>query len=129
MAELDNRLITDSIMKNYMYADWVKTIHYATTSNHIHELCDKVRDDIVDFTDSLAEQFFGFHGKPEVADFSIENNIVKSPNLQDICEAVIDIANEIREGLPDDYRGWSLQSLIDDFVGTMGQNKFLCRLQ
>ena len=61
--------VCDIIMKLYMYADVTKMVHYSTDKNHAHELCDIIRDNILDFADELAEQFFGYSGKPSFSDF------------------------------------------------------------
>lgn len=127
--ESRDTIITDVIMKLYLYADWTKAIHYSTDSNHIHELCDTVRDDIVSFADSLAEQFYGNGGKPAISDFSIDGAINKTSDLGKMCQSVIDMVKEVRDASPDNMNGWFIQSLTDDFVGTMNKDIFLSRLR
>ena len=65
----------DIIFKLYLYADTAKMIHYTIDSMHGHELADDVRDTIIDFADDLAEQYFGYYGKPRFSQLSINQEI------------------------------------------------------
>ena len=65
----------DIIFKLYLYADTAKMIHYTIDSMHGHELADDVRDTIIEFTDELAEQYFGYYGKPRFGQLSINQEI------------------------------------------------------
>ena len=47
--------ICEIVQKLYIYADETKKIHYTTEKNHTHELCDEVRDVILDFVDEFAK--------------------------------------------------------------------------
>ena len=65
----------DFIFKLYLYADNAKMIHYTIDSMHGHELADDVRDTIIEFADDLAEQYFGYYGKPRFGQLSVKQEI------------------------------------------------------
>lgn len=116
--------ITDNIMKLYLYADCCKMIHYTTEIMHIHELCDQVRNKIVEFTDDLAEQAFGYFGKPNYQDFTINQTIEPTPDIAKLCKKVLGVVIPMREIFVDeDLNG--LVSLIDDFTAAMRQFIYL----
>lgn len=117
--------ICDEIMKLYLYADMTKMIHYSTDTNHEHELCDEVRDGIVEFADTLAEQFFGTDGKPSFGDFSLKHEIRDAEHIGDLCEYVDDILTSLSNTFSNknEYKG--IISAIDDFKGDIAKYKFL----
>ena len=117
--------ICDLIFRLYLYADMTKMIHYSTTSNHCHELCDDVRDDIVGFADDLAEQYFGYQGKPSFNDFTIEHDVKSMDDIGELCKTVADMTDELRKRLENEPKLQNLVSLIDDFKGKMEQRMFL----
>jgi DNA-binding ferritin-like protein len=117
--------VCDILMKLYMYADVTKMVHYTTESNHAHELCDIIRDNIVDFADELAEQYFGYDGKPSFSDFSFDQSINKTDDLGALCKSVSDMVNEFRTKCDKDEKLSNLVSLIDDFKGDMDKDAFL----
>lgn len=117
--------ICDLIFRLYLYADMTKMIHYSTESNHCHELCDDVRDDIIEFADSLAEQYFGYHGKPSFNDFTLEHNIKSTDDIGELCKTVADMTDDLRKRLDNEPKLQNLVSLIDDFKGKMEQRMFL----
>lgn len=112
-------------MRLYMYADVTKMIHYTTDKNHAHELCDTVRDHILDFTDELAEQFFGYSGKPSFSDFSFNHDINKTDNLGEICGIVSSMTDELRAKCEKTPKLSNIVSLIDDFKGNLSKDAFL----
>lgn len=120
--------ICDTVFRFYLYADAVKMIHYSTESNHAHELCDKVRDAIVNFADELAEQSFGFYGKPNYSDFSklSELDINDTDDLGKICNTVKLMTDSIRSDYEKNGKLSGAVSLIDDFKGEMDKLMFLC---
>lgn len=117
--------VCDIIMKLYMYADVTKMVHYSTDKNHAHELCDAIRDDILNFADDLAEQFFGYSGKPSFSDFSFNQSINKTDNLGQLCKYVSDMVDEFRGKCEKESKLSNIVSLIDDFKGDMSKNAFL----
>lgn len=114
------------IMRLYLYADMVKMIHYSTDKSYEHELCDKVRDCIIDFTDSLAEQYFGIEGKPSFSDFSFQNDLKDADNIGKICSIVnSDITTSLKKMFERDEKYSGIVSLIDDFKGEIAKYNFL----
>lgn len=122
---MDFKTICNSIFKLYLYADNCKMIHYSTDSNHEHELADKVRDCIIDFTDNLAESTFGYYGKPKFNDLSINQDISTTDDLGRLCQNAVDIAEAIRSDFSKDEKLSGIVSLIDDFKKEMSKNVFL----
>lgn len=117
--------VCDILMKLYMYADVTKMVHYTTDKNHAHELCDIIRENITDFADDLAEQYFGYAGKPSFSDFSFEQSITKTDDLGDLCKRVSEMVDEFRGKCEKEPKLSNIVSLIDDFKGDMSKNAFL----
>lgn len=117
--------VCDIIMKLYMYADVTKMVHYSTDKNHAHELCDIIRDNILDFADDLAEQYFGYSGKPSFSDFSFEQSINKTKDLGQLCNIVSEMVDDFRSKCEDNPKLSNIVSLIDDFKGDMAKDAFL----
>ena len=119
--------VCDIIFKLYLYADSTKLIHYSTDSNHQHELCDQVRDTIVSFADTLAEQVFGYYGKPSYNQFTSLNDleIHEEEKLADLCQRVVEMTDSIRTVFEINKKLSGSVSLIDDFKGQMSKLKFL----
>lgn len=117
--------ICDLIMKLYLYADMTKKIHYSTNSNHCHELCDTVRDHILDFVDDLAEQSFGYYGKPSFSQMSLKQNIQETDDLKKLCSFVTDLVSSFEKSIQSESKLSNLVSLIDDFKGDLAQDSFL----
>lgn len=117
--------ICDMLFRLYLYADMTKMIHYSTDSNHCHELCDKVRDIINDFSDSLAEQYFGYYGKPSFSDLTLEHDVKYTDDLGELCKTVVDSTDELRKRCENEPKLQNLVSLIDDFKGNMEKQMFL----
>lgn len=117
--------VCDIVFKLYLYADITKMIHYSTGSNHCHELCDKVRDSIIDFADNLAEQFFGYNGKPSFNDMTIKHDVQLISDLGELCKKVAEMVDELRNQCSNNQKLQNIVSLIDDFKGEMEQDMFL----
>lgn len=117
--------VCDILMSLYMYADVTKMIHYTTDKNHAHELCDTVRDDIVSFADDLAEQYFGYSGKPDFGDFDFNQSINKTNDLGELCNTVSGLVDEFRKECEKETKLSNIVSLIDDFKGDMAKDAFL----
>ena len=117
--------ISDIIFKLYLYADATKMIHYTTDGNHAHEMCDKIRNTIVDFADELAEQTFGYYGKPEFNDMNLEQNIYNEKDLNKICQRAIDVIEPLRTEFNKNEKLSGIVSLIDDFKGKLSKTSFL----
>lgn len=117
--------ICDVVMKLYLYADNTKMVHYSTTGNHYHELCDKIRDCILSFADEFAEQAFGYYGKPSYNDFKLNQSIKETNDLDTLCNNVLETTAYYRTELNKDVKMSGVVSLIDDFKGEIGKLKFL----
>lgn len=117
--------ICDLIFRLYLYADMTKMIHYSTEKMHAHTLCDTIRDSILEFADSLAEQYFGYHGKPAFSDMTLEHEIQYTDDLGKLCKTVADMTDSMRKKLENEPKLQNLVSLIDDFKGDMEKNMFL----
>ena len=86
----------DIIFKLYLYADTAKMIHYTIDSMHGHELADDVRDTIIDFTDELAEQYFGYYGKPRFGQLSINQEIKIDEDINKLCQNCVNTVEIVR---------------------------------
>ena len=120
--------IGDIVFKLYLYADATKLIHYSTSKNHTHELCDIVRNTIVDFADELAEQAFGYLGKPSYTQLTKINRleINETDSLEELCDRASEIVDILRTEFEKDAKLSGIVSAIDDYKGAMLKNKFLC---
>lgn len=120
--------ISDIIFKLYLYADATKLIHYTTDSNHAHEMCDKIRNTIVDFADDLAEETFGYYGKPTYSQLTKLNNleINETDDLGELCERASEIVDILRTEFNKIDKLSGVVSKIDDYKGAMQKNIFLC---
>ena len=120
--------ISDIVFKLYLYADATKMIHYTTDSNHAHELCDTVRDTIIDFADNLAEQAFGYYGKPQYSSMTklTELSIKETSDLGELCKNATEIVDYLRKEFDKNEKLSGLVSIIDDYKGQMSKNAFLC---
>lgn len=125
---MENYEISDIVFKLYLYADATKMIHYTTDSNHAHELCDTVRDTIIDFADELAEQSFGYYGKPEYSSMTrlSELTIKETNDLSELCKNATEIVDILKKEFSKNEALSGLVSLIDDYKGKMSKNQFLC---
>jgi len=120
-------LVCETIFKLYLYADMTKMIHYTSDTMHQHELCDQVRDTINDYADSLAEQFFGYYGKPSFSDFSLKHDVVSTDDLGKLCGHVITIAESVRKEADKNPKLSGIVSLTDDFKGELNKLVFLTK--
>lgn len=116
--------ICDTIFRLFLYADNTKMIHYSIDSNHGHELADEIRDTILDFVDELAEETFGYYGKPSFHNMSLQQNISVEDDLGKLCQRCIDVVAPMRREFNNNEKLAGIVSLIDDFTGKMGQMVF-----
>lgn len=125
---MENYNIADIVFKLYLYADATKMIHYTTDSNHTHELCDTIRDTIVEFADDLAEQSFGYYGKPDYSQLTKISslNIKETDDLGELCKNAMEIVDFLKTEFSKVDKLSGLVSLIDDYKGKMSKNVFLC---
>ena len=119
--------ICEIVQKLYIYADVTKKIHYTTPKNHTHELCDSVRDVILDFVDEFAEQMFGIYGKPTFNDFLIFKNVNvdETNDLHKLCESCINLVSLFYKENKNNDKVSGIISLIDDFKGKLNKMQFL----
>ena len=125
---MELRQITDIIFRLYLYADLTKKIHYSTDSNHAHEMCDKIRNTIVDFADELAEETFGYYGKPSYSDLPSINSleINETDDLGELCSRASETVDILRTEFNKNEKLSGIVSVIDDYKGDMQKNIFLC---
>lgn len=115
----------DIIFKLYLYADTAKMIHYTIDSMHGHELADDVRDTIIDFADDLAEQYFGYYGKPRFNQLSINQEIKIDEDINKLCKNCVDTVEIIRTECEKNSKLSGIVSLIDSFKENMSKLVFL----
>lgn len=118
--------ICNLVIRLYLYADSLKIIHYSTNGNHYHQLCDRIRECIIKFADELAEEVFGYYGKPKYNDFQLNQEINQTNDLSQLCVNVINSIEYYRKEFNKDVKLSGVVSLIDDFKGEMLKYKFLC---
>jgi len=117
--------VCDIIFKLYLYADTAKMIHYTIDSMHGHELADDVRDCILEFVDELAEQFFGYYGKPRFGQLSLKHNIKVDDDLGKLCQNCLDTVEIIRTDCEKNPKLSGIVSLIDGFKEDISKLVFL----
>ena len=115
----------DIIFKLYLYADTAKMIHYTINSMHGHELADDVRDTIIEFADDLAEQYFGYYGKPRFGQLSIKHDIKIEEDSNKLCQNCIDTVEIVRSECEKNAKLSGIVSLIDSFKEKMSKLVFL----
>lgn len=115
----------DIIFKMYLYADNAKMIHYTIESMHGHELADDVRDTIVDFADELAEQYFGYYGRPRFGQLSLKHDIKIEEDVNKLCQNCIDTVEIVRSECEKNNKLSGIVSLVDDFKEKMSKLVFL----
>lgn len=115
----------DIIFKLYLYADTAKMIHYSIDSMHGHELADDVRDTIIEFADELAEQYFGYYGKPNFNQLSIKHDIKIDEDLGKLCQNCLDTVEIVRTECNKVPKLSGIVSLVDGFKEKMSKLVFL----
>lgn len=115
----------DIIFKLYLYADTAKMVHYSIDSMHGHELADEIRDAIIDFADDLAEQYFGYYGKPNFNQLSIKHDIKIDEDLGKLCQNCLDTVEIVRTECNKVPKLSGIVSLVDDFKEKMSKFVFL----
>lgn len=124
-TKMSYKEICDIIFKLYLYADTAKMIHYSINSMHGHELADEVRDEIIDLADELAEQYFGYYGRPSFNQLTIKHDIKISDDINVLCQNVIDTVEVVREDFEKNPKLSGIVSLIDGFKEKVAKLAFL----
>lgn len=119
--------ICDIIFKLYLYADAFKMIHYCTelTSGFAHGKCDEIRVLITIFADDLAEQYFGYAGRPDFDQLSLKQDINTSDDPGKLCGSVQKLVDPVWDYVSKKPELSNLVSLIDDFKGKLNKYAFL----
>ena len=120
-------LVCNTIMKLYTYANMTKMIHYSAKTDHEHKLCDDVKSALESFADKLAEQYFGYYGKPSFSDFSLNQDVQKTDDLGKLCGHVINLTALVRTKASKVDKLQGIVSLIDDFTGELNKLIFLTK--
>lgn len=115
----------DIIFKLYLYADNAKMIHYTIDSMHGHELADEVREAIINFSDELAEQYFGYYGKPRFGQLSLKHDIKIEEDINKLCQNCLNTVEIVRSECLKNDKLSGIVSLIDGFKETMSKLVFL----
>lgn len=115
----------DIIFKLYLYADTAKMIHYTIDSMHGHELADDVRGCIIDFADELAEQYFGYYGRPRFTQLSIKHDIKIEEDINKLCQNCVDLVEPVRSECEKNSKLSGIVSLVDGFKEKMSKLVFL----
>lgn len=115
----------DIIFKLYLYADTAKMIHYSIDSMHGHELADEVRDTVIEFADELAEQYFGYYGKPRFSQLSIKHDIKIDEDINKLCQNCLDTVEIVRTECEKVPKLSGIVSLVDGFKEKMSKLVFL----
>lgn len=117
--------ICNIIFKLYLYSDTAKMIHYSIDSMHGHELADEVRDIIIEFADELAEQYFGYYGRPDFNQLSISHDIKVENDINKLCQNCIDTVEIVRTEFNKNNKLSGIVSLIDGFKEKISKIAFL----
>lgn len=123
---MDIKNFCDSIMRMYLYADMIKAIHLSTEIYWEHSLCDDAQDKIRDKIDELAEQIYGYYGKPKFTDFKLDLDIYYENDLAKLFGCIMDILAPIRTECDKVEKLSGVVSLIDDFKGELTQLVYMC---
>jgi DNA-binding ferritin-like protein len=115
----------DIIFKLYLYADTAKMIHYSIDSMHGHELADEVRDTVIEFADELAEQYFGYYGKPRFSQLSIKHDIKIDEDINKLCQNCLNTVEIVRTECEKVPKLSGIVSLVDGFKEKMSKLVFL----
>lgn len=115
----------DVIFKLYLYADTAKMIHYTIDSMHGHELADTVRDAIIEFADELAEQYYGYYGRPRFSQLSINHDIKVTDDINKLCQNCIDLVEPLRDEAEKNKKLSGIVSLMDSFKEKISKSAFL----
>jgi DNA-binding ferritin-like protein len=115
----------DIIFKLYLYADTAKMIHYSIDSMHGHELADEVRDTVIEFADELAEQYFGYYGKPRFSQLSIKHDVKIDEDINKLCQNCLDTVEIVRTECEKVPKLSGIVSLVDGFKEKMSKLVFL----
>jgi DNA-binding ferritin-like protein len=92
---------------------------------HGHELADEVRDTIIDFADELAEQFFGYYGRPNFNQLSIKHDIKVDDDLNKLCQNCINEVEVLYSEAEKNTKLSGITSLIDGFKEKVSKLAFL----
>lgn len=124
VKKMNIKNVAELVMKLYLYSDMCKMIHYSAKKMHEHTQSDDVLNIIRDYADRIAENCFGFIGKPTFNDFSLEQPIKKANDLTQICQNVFDLLNNFEKKLKNPkYSG--IQSIIDEFKSSLSSIVYL----
>jgi len=92
-------------------------------------MCDKIRNTIVDFADELAEQTFGYYGKPSYTQLTKLNKleINETDDLGELCARATEIVDILKTEYSKIEKLSGIVSTIDDYKASMLKNQFLCK--
>ena len=117
--------VCDSIFRLYEYAIATKMIHYSIDSMHGHKLADEVYEELLEFIDTLAEQYFGYFGKPSYAQLSLQSDIKADEDISRLCQNFMGIVDALHTEFSKDSHLSGIVSAIDSFKEHIATNVFL----
>lgn len=113
------------IFELYLYCDIMKMKHYATDIHTEHIRIDEFQDKLRELTDEVAEQIYGYFGKPDFNDFTLKLNVKQEKDLGKLLGLMFTIVNNIKELFVDNDKLSGTISLLDDFKGQIQQFIYL----
>lgn len=96
----------------------VREIHWNTRNNALHLLTDETIDELLDWEDRLAETYLGVNDQ----ELKINGTKPSSEEFKGIMEDLIDLANEVRDGLGDGNEHDNVNAIIDEILETANKN-------
>lgn len=126
---MDLKSFCDSIMRLYLYADMAKGIHYTTEIHWAHEHADDIIDMIRENTDKIAEQVYGYYGRPKFSDFDLKADVYSEEDLGRLLGRCMDVLESMRQEFEKIPKLSGTVSAIDDFKGDITQYIYLANFQ
>lgn len=118
-----DKLILDYICDLHGYLIRLKEIHWSTSNNAEHLLCDEIMDSIRDNEDAFMESAMGLYGKKiKIGELKpyLPNAESLIPMLNELKKETISIRNKLT-----DIEQSGLATILDDILSATG--KFLYR--
>lgn len=96
----------------------VRELHWNTRNNALHLLTDETIDELLDWEDRLAETYLGVNDQ----ELKINDTKPSSEEFKGIMEDLIDLANEVRDGLGNGNEYDNVNAIIDEILETANKN-------
>lgn len=112
----------DFICSLHGYQIRLKEIHWNTTSNHIHLLCDEILDCVSDNEDRVTECLMGMDGVHfKIGDLKplLPNSTELIPMLKELEKEVVDFRKKM-----DSDNHFGIVSILDDMLESCNKYKY-----